>query len=78
MVINIFDKATVEFPCPRCGFYNAIFVKQIRLRDVVICRGCKANIQMDDHMNENRNAARNIRRSLQRLRDSFRKMTVRL
>lgn len=48
--INI-DKFEVEVDCPRCGFANPIWLRQARLRDVVICRGCKANIQLDDSMN---------------------------
>ncbi len=55
------DKVTVEIPCPRCHFWNAIFFKQVRLRDVIICRGCKCNIHLDDRMNECRKAVRDIK-----------------
>ena len=64
-----FDKLEVEIQCPRCSFYNPIFLKQARLRDVVICRGCKANIRLDDQMNETRKAAR----SMQRVMNEFQK-----
>jgi hypothetical protein len=40
--INL-DKFEVEVDCPRCGFTNPTWLKQARLRDVVIWRGCKAN-----------------------------------
>ena len=50
-MINISNES-IEFPCPRCGFYNAIFIKQVMLRDVIICRECKSNIQLDNQMNE--------------------------
>ena len=74
-MINI-DNETIEFPCPCCGFYNAIFFKQARLRDVIICRGCKSNIQLDDQMNECRKAERTIRKSIQELEETLRKMNI--
>jgi hypothetical protein len=67
--INI-DKFEVEVDCPRCNFANPIWLRQARLRDVVICRGCKANIQLDDNMNTVRKAYRSIRRSMQDLRET--------
>jgi hypothetical protein len=68
--INI-DKFEVDVDCPRCNFANPIWLRQARLRDVVICRGCKANIQLDDGMNTLRKAYRSIRRSMQELRDTL-------
>jgi hypothetical protein len=67
--INI-DKFEVEVDCPRCSFANPVWLRQARLRDVVICRGCKANIQLDDGMNTVRKAYRSIRRSMQELCDT--------
>jgi len=65
------DKITIEFQCPKCGFYNKIFFKQARLRDVIICRGCKNNIQLDDQMNECRKAEQAIKRAMQWVEESF-------
>lgn len=62
------DAFEVEVDCPRCGFYNPVWLKQARVRDVVICRGCKANIHLDDNMNTIRKARRSIRRQMDRLR----------
>ncbi len=56
-----FDNMEVEIQCPKCRFYNPISLKQARLRDVVICRGCKVNIRLDDQMNETRKAVRSMR-----------------
>jgi hypothetical protein len=50
------DRHQFDVPCPNCRFFNRIFYRDARLRDVVICRGCKQNIQLDDHMNECRKA----------------------
>jgi len=62
------DPVEVEIECPRCGFYNPIWLKQARVRDVVICRGCKTNIQLDDGMNTIRKGRRSIRRQMARFR----------
>ncbi|HMP57759.1 MAG TPA: hypothetical protein PKD86_00275 [Gemmatales bacterium] len=67
------DTFEVDVECPRCGFANTIWMRQARLRDVVICRGCKANIQLDDSMNSVRKAHRSIRRAMQDLRDTIAK-----
>lgn len=61
------DNQTIQFKCPLCGFYNAIFFKQARLRDVIICRGCKVNIQLDDQMNECRKAEEAVRKAIEEL-----------
>jgi hypothetical protein len=68
--INL-DKFEVEVDCPRCGFANPIWLKQARLRDVVICRGCKANVRLDDSMNTVRKAHRAVRRAMQDLQDTL-------
>lgn len=65
-MINL-DRFEFEVECPRCGFATKIFYRDARLRDVVICRGCKANIQLDDHMNECRKARRQINAAMQEL-----------
>jgi hypothetical protein len=70
--INL-DKFEVEVDCPRCNFTNPIWLRQARLRDVVICRGCKANIQLDDSMNSVRKAYRSIRRAMDDLQETVAK-----
>jgi hypothetical protein len=65
------DKFEVEIDCPGCGFANPIWLGQARLRDVVICRGCKGNIQLDDSMNSVRKARQSLRRSMRDLRESL-------
>ena len=69
-MINL-DNQTIELLCPNCGFYNPIYFKQARLRDVVICRGCKSNIQLDDQMNECRKAYWIVRKAIKKLENSF-------
>jgi hypothetical protein len=70
------DRITIDFPCPSCGFQNPATIKQARLRDAVICRGCKANIRLDDQMNECRKAVRQVRKSLRQLEDQMKNITI--
>lgn len=69
-MINL-DKKEIDYECPSCEFYNNIFIKQARLRDVIISRGCKANINLDDYMNEVRVSIRQINLSRRDLENSF-------
>ena len=61
------DNYEVEIQCPKCEFYNPIYLKQARLRDVIICRGCKCNIQLNDQMNETKKSIRSINRAMNEL-----------
>jgi hypothetical protein len=72
------DNETIEFPCPQCGFYNPIFFKQARLRDVIICRGCKSNIQLDDQMNECRKAERAFRKAVEELEKTLKNLNIKI
>ena len=49
---DVLGGRTLSVPCPACSFYNDVFLRQVTTRDVVICRGCKANVHLDDHMGE--------------------------
>lgn len=70
------EKHTFEIACPKCGFYNPLTLKQVQLRDAVICRGCKLTIRLEDHMNETRKAIRSIRKAFRELEDQFRKIST--
>lgn len=68
------DNVSIEITCPQCGFFNDVFLGQVRLRDVVICRGCKVSIQLDDYMNEYRKAEREFRQALDDLDSAAKKL----
>ena len=61
------DKASFDIECPRCKFLAEVRLRDARLRDVLICRGCKSNIQLDDNMNECRKARRQIQEAIDKL-----------
>ena len=71
MDIDLFE---VDIECPRCGFYNPIWMKQARLRDTIICRGCKSNIHLDDSMNSIRKARNNLLKQLKQIEDQINKI----
>ncbi len=75
------DNQPIDIECPKCKFYNLVTLKQVRLRDAVICRGCKTTIQFEDHMNETRKSIRSINRAMQELEQQLGKLgkiTIRL
>jgi len=79
-MINI-DNHKIDIRCPSCQFLNTITLKQVRIRDVIICRGCKVNIRLEDYLNTARKAIRSIRRAFTALEKQIRKthkMTIRL
>ena len=61
------DHVEIDVPCPVCDFTNPASIQQIRTRDVLICRGCKTNVQLDDHMNQARVAERKLRKAMDEL-----------
>lgn len=65
------DSVDVDIECPRCSFFNGIRYRDARLRDVVICRGCKCNIQLDDHMNECRKVRKAVAAAIAELERSI-------
>jgi len=72
------DKQTIEIDCAECGFYNYPTVKQIRLNDVLICRGCKINLQLVDHMGGLTRTVKAIDKAISSLLQKPFKITIRL
>jgi hypothetical protein len=72
------DKVTLEFDCLTCGFSNPATMGQIRLGDVVICRGCKATIRLDDVMGDVGKARQLIRDMISNLRGCSFKISLRI
>lgn len=75
-MINL-DNRSLDLSCPRCGFCNPLTLKQLRLRDAVICRGRKGTINFEDYMNETRKAVRSIIKLKEQICKTH-KITIRL
>lgn len=69
------DSLGLDSICPRCGFWNGFTVRQVRLRDVIICRGCHSSIQLDDQLNTVRKARIALNRAARELEDSLKSMS---
>lgn len=65
-----------DFRCPRCGFYNPATLRQVRIRAVVICRGCKSNVHLNDRMNECRMAFRKVQALVRQLDESLGRLNI--
>jgi len=65
------DRFRVRFNCPGCEFSNSASFRAVRLRQTMICCGCKTDIQLEDHMNSVRRAVRRMRRMMARLQDTL-------
>jgi hypothetical protein len=65
-MINL-DRQRVDLECPRCKFPARVFLRQVRLCDVIVCGGCKGNIRLVDHMATVRKAERRISEALNSL-----------
>lgn len=74
----LIDNTPVSAACPVCEFHNTFTIKQARLRDMIICRGCKTNIQLDDHMNEGRKVTRQVERAMAEFHDSLKILNLTL
>ena len=61
------DRLEFDMECPRCRFYVSFSFRDARLRDALICRGCKATIQLDDRANECRRARERVNAAMRRL-----------
>jgi len=70
------DKFDLSAKCPNCGFDSEFTFRQARLRDVLICRGCKANIQLDDQMNQCRKARQQVNEVLANFQESIASLNI--
>jgi len=73
-MINI-GKSKNIIICPKCNFANTVFLKQFNMKDVIICRGCKRNIQLVVHVNSYIIAERKIRKSINEFRESLKSLS---
>ena len=73
--MSFLDDETIVVECPQCRFETDVTLREIRLRDAIICRGCKAILQLDDYMCQIRKAQLSIERALCELEQSFGNIT---
>lgn len=72
-MINL-GKHKIGFQCPSCGFSNKATIKQVRINDLLICRGCKRNIRMVDHFDTTKKALRSFNRAIREFEEQIKRM----
>ena len=59
------DRHPIEVECPVCQLHTWVKLGEIRRRDFVICRGCHANILLEDHLGQVHRFVRSFEQMLQ-------------
>jgi hypothetical protein len=72
-VLKFFDSQTLELECSKCRFYSSFFYKQARLEDVIICRGCKTSIILNDNIGSIKKVNKQIQIAVNNLEKSLEK-----
>lgn len=65
------DGHVIDIECPRCAFVARVFLRQVRVCDVIVCGGCKANVRLEDHRGTVRVAQRQIDDAMAELISAF-------
>jgi hypothetical protein len=60
------DRRWIDVDCPSCRLATPVTLRDVRLGSVVICRGCKANVRLIDHLGEYHRVRRRLERTLGR------------
>jgi len=67
------DKRWIEVPCPACRLRTPASLRDVRLGNTIICRGCKANIRLIDRQGEFHRARQRFERMFARMNAMFRR-----
>lgn len=70
MIIDL-DRQRIRICCPKCEFPVQPFFRQVKNRDVLVCGGCKANIQLVDHLGSYRKAQRKVQAAIDQLTNTL-------
>jgi len=67
-------KHPVNIECPFCSFLNRVTLKEVKLNNVSICRGCKKNIRLIDQFYTVKKALRSFSRSIKKFEEELSKL----
>jgi hypothetical protein len=76
MSLSILDAQTVTVECPNCRFETYVTLKEVRLQDAIICRGCKVVLRLEDYMGEMQKTQRAIDQSIRDFEQSLGNITL--
>lgn len=66
------DRQWIDVDCPCCRLETPAALRDVRLGNVIICRGCKANIRLIDHLGQYHQMRRKLERAFNGLFLAFR------
>ena len=69
-----FGELTIQFECPKCGFPNEATTSQFGNEEVVICRGCKEDIHLVDHLGSVKKAEGEVKKSVDELGEALKRV----
>ncbi len=72
------DLQDLEIRCPECRFFEEVRFREVRMRNVYICRGCKLNLRLDDHMNEFRKARKQFTKIIDDLQSELSSLNIKI
>jgi hypothetical protein len=65
--------AEIELPCPYCNFCNTVLIKQIKSGEMIICSGCKRDIDLTQYSNNISETEREMDDALSALQEKLKK-----
>jgi hypothetical protein len=65
------DRRWIDIDCPTCRLATPASLGDVRLGNVIICRGCKLNIRLIDHIGEYHRMRRKLEQTLGRALAAF-------
>jgi hypothetical protein len=67
------DRHWIEVECPHCRLETPALLRDVRIGGVIICRGCKANIRLVDHLGGYQRARQRFAQAFEQMFSAFRK-----
>lgn len=67
------DRHWIDIDCPRCRLSTPASLRDVRLGATIICRGCKANIRLIDHIGEYHRIRRRLERTFRGFESIFKR-----
>lgn len=61
------DRHWIDVDCPHCRLATPASLRDVRLGNVIICRGCKANVRLVDHLGEYHRVRRKLERAFRQM-----------
>lgn len=65
------DKFKTAVACPICNLETPVFLRQVRLNQTIVCRGCHSAVRLADHLGSVGAARKHVERSILDMFDAW-------